>query len=83
MSEVAVRPIAMDSGQGPKFAKTAFGVWSNEVGQKTGTFQMQATAKGQVPRLFVKPGTLPAAFSPFYTQYDTYLMRYKDICNPL
>ena len=55
MSEVAVRPIAMDSGQSPKFAKTAFGVWSNEVGQKTGT----------------------------YTQYDTYLMRYKDICNPL
>ena len=67
------------SGQGPKFGRTAFGVWSDEVGQKTGTFRMRATEKGEVPWLFAKPASIPEAFHPYYTQYDTYLMRYRDI----
>ena len=67
------------SGQGPKFAKTAFGVWSNEVGQKTGTFRMQATHGGHTPRPFADPQSVAAPFSPFYTLYDTYLMRFDDI----
>ena len=67
------------SGQSPKFAPTLFGVWSDEVGVKTGCFRMRATEHGEVPPLFSDPSGLPDAFSPFYTQYDTYLMRYRDI----
>lgn len=67
------------SGQGPKFSKTAFGVWSNEVGAHTGTFQIIATQSGKSFSPFASPVLIPAAFHPFITQYDTYLMKYCDI----
>ncbi len=78
---IVVTVNAAVSGQGPKFAKTAFGVWSNEIGVKTGSFQMRKTEKGQIPSLFADPKTVREAFTPFYTKYDTYLMRFKDIVN--
>lgn len=67
------------SGQGPKFNKTPYAVSSRGVGVKTGTFRMQTTEKGRTPGLFKNPADVPAAFRPFYTQYDTYLMRFEDI----
>ena len=68
------------SGQGPKFAKTAFGVWSNKIGSRSGSFHLQATEKGNpYPNLLLYPDKVPAAFNPYYTQYDTYLMRFDDI----
>ena len=70
---------AVVAGEGPKFAVTAFPVWSNRIGTLKGTFQMQTTEAGTTPRPFANPDTLPAPFHPFYTQYDTYLMQYKDI----
>ena len=76
---IVVTVNAAVSGQGPKFGKTAFGIWSNEIGQKTSSFRLQSTGKGQIPYLFDDPDTLKPTFKPFYTQYDTYLMRYKDI----
>jgi hypothetical protein len=30
-------------------------------------------------RLFIRPQDIPAPFHPFETQYDTYLLKYKDI----
>ena len=76
---IVVTVNAAVSGQGPKFNKTPHFVSSRNVGVKTGTFRMQTTEKGRTPRLFRNPADVPAAFRPFYTQYDTYLMRFKDI----
>lgn len=39
--------------------------------------------KGQLPEtlapLFMPAASVPAPFKPFYTQYDTYLLRWQDI----
>ena len=67
------------SGQGPKFARTAFGVWSDKTPEKTGSFRMYATRSGSVPKPFAEPKSVKAPFKPFLTQYDTYLMRFADI----
>jgi len=40
---------------------------------------MQTTEAGTTPRPFANPSIVPAPFHPFYTQYDTYLMRFADI----
>lgn len=76
---IVVTVNAAVAGEGPKFAVTAFPVWSNRIGTLKGTFQMQTTEAGTTPRPFANLDILPAPFHPFYTQYDTYLMQYKDI----
>ncbi len=71
------------SGQGPKFARTAFPVVARQVGTVEGEFYLCPTTAGQLPtllgQLFERPGEIPAAFRPYATQYDTYLMRFDDI----
>ena len=66
-------------GQGPKFSKTAFGVWSNEVGTKNGAFQLYRTEAGSLISPFAPPAKIQSLFRPFFKQYDTYLMKYNDI----
>ena len=78
---IVVTVNAAVSGQGPKFAQTAFGVWSNQAGTKTGTFRIMATEAGCQLPLFSAPKEVNAPFKPFLTQYDTYLMKYNDIVN--
>ena len=70
------------SGQGPKFAKTAFNGW--KVGDKpvSATFRsyyIKGDVMPQVLKRFFSPTAVPAPFKPFLTQYDTYLLKYKDI----
>lgn len=71
------------SGQGPKFARTAFPVVADKVGTVGGDFYLYRVEAGQFPpllhRLFQHPDGIQSPCSPFKTQYDTYLMRYDDI----
>ncbi len=71
------------SGQGPKFARTAFPVIAKNVGTVTGEFMLYRVKKGCLPKqlsdLFLSPTAIPSPHRPFKTQYDTYLMRYEDI----
>ncbi len=67
------------SGQGPKFARTSHSVTTDRLKQKKGGFRMYQTKAGETPQLFDSPANVPAAWNPFLTQYDTYLMRYADI----
>ena len=71
------------SGEGPKFARTAFPVIAKELGTVKGDFYLYRVSADAVPQLihdlFDHPKTIPAPFHPFVTQYDTYLMRYDDI----
>ena len=83
------------SGQGPKFAKTAFNSWSSfglsdalftknpEKGPVSGKFCIYRIEAGNMPevvkRLFAPADRVPAPFHPFLTQYDTYLLKYNDI----
>ena len=73
------------SGEGPKFARTAFPVIAKEVGKVSGDFYLYRVSANAVPQLihdlFDHPKTIPAPFHPFVTQYDTYLMRYDDVVN--
>ena len=68
------------SGQGPKFAKTAFPIRSSD--GVSASCRLYLIKKGQwspaVSRLFSQPDAVPAPFRPFETQYDTYLMRFAD-----
>ena len=71
------------SGEGPKFARTAFPVIANKVGTVGGDFYLYRIDKTKTPQLlstlFAAPKTVPAPFHPFETQYDTYLMRFEDV----
>ena len=71
------------SGQGPKFARTAFPVISKHFGTIKGEFSLYSIDAHDMPQtikdLFVNPQTVPAPFHPFETQYDTYLLKYNDI----
>ncbi len=71
------------SGQGPKFARTAFPVISKNVGTVSGQFTMYRIDAKEIPSVvksfFEQPNTIPVPLHPFETQYDTYLMRYQDI----
>ena len=67
------------SGEGPKFSQTAFGLWSDTLQPLSGSFRLFRTVPGQTPALFLEPDQVPAPFHPYYTQYDTYLMRYRNI----
>lgn len=74
------------SGQGPKFARTAFPVIARNVGTVSGDFYLYPTQAGNTPyplrRLFLNPANIPAPFRPFATQYDTYLMPLSSILAP-
>ena len=71
------------SGQGPKFARTAFPVIAREVGTIGGDFYLYSTVAGELTQLlqslFAEPQSIPQPFRPFETQYDTYLMKFEDI----
>ena len=76
---IVVTVNAAVSGQGPKFGRPAFGIWSDKTGTKTGSFQLSRTKAGQTPQPLASPADVAATFQPFVTQYDTYLMRFCDI----
>ena len=76
---IVVTVNAAVSGQGPKFARTAHSVTTDRLKQKKGSFRMYETKAGETPLLFDHPANVPAAWNPFLTQYDTYLMRFADI----
>ena len=67
------------SGQGPKFARTAFPIISREVGMVSGEFRLYRVTADSWPQFFVSPQTVPVPFHPYGTQYDTYLLKFKDI----
>ena len=67
------------SGQGPKFAKTAFNGWKPGDGPVGASFTIYRVEAGTVPSLFMPAADVPAPFRPFLTQYDTYLMKYNNI----
>ena len=80
---IVVTVNAAVSGQGPKFSRTAFPVWGDQVGTVSGSFHLYRTDAGQLPSVlrpfFADPQTVPVPRHPFTTQYDTYLMKYEDI----
>jgi hypothetical protein len=71
------------SGEGPKFARTAFPVIAKEVGTVSGEFWLYRTDADKklklLQKLFLNPQAVPTPFHPFETQYDTYLMKFEDI----
>ena len=71
------------SGQGPKFAKTAFKGWKPGDDPVKGNFRFYYVKGDVTPevvkRMFMSASEVPAPFKPFLTQYDTYLMKYDDI----
>ena len=67
------------SGQGPKFARTAFPVISREMGTVSGEFHLYRVTSDNWPRLFASPLSVPAPLHPFETQYDTYLLKFEEI----
>jgi len=71
------------SGQGPKFARTAYPVLSREVGTLSGSFMVYRLDHDsyvrQLQDWFIDPADVPAPFHPYLTQCDTYLMRFGDI----
>ena len=77
---IVVSVNAAVSGQGPKFARTAFPVTSKNTDTLQGSFRICAVKDNELPPamnyLLSQPKT---PFKPFKTQYDTYLMRYDDI----
>lgn len=71
------------SGQGPKFAKTAFRGWKRGDAPVSASFRLYRIEGRQMPQalrnLFLPASQVPAPFKPFLTQYDTYLLRYTNI----
>ena len=82
---IVVSVNAAVAGQGPKFARTAFPVTAREVGTVSTDFYVYSVNAADMPSilrtLFAQPQAVPAPFSPFLTQYDTYLMRFDDIAD--
>lgn len=76
---IVVTVNAAVSGEGPKSRITTFPVWSDKAGVMKGSFSLQTTQAGEVPGIFDRPASVQKPFSPFFTQYDTYLMRFNDI----
>ena len=77
---IVVTVNAAVSGQGPKFARTAFPVTSKNTDTLQGSFRICAVKNNELPpamSFLLSQPTTP--FKPFKTQYDTYLMRYDDI----
>ncbi len=80
---IVVTVNAAVSGQGPKFAKTHFPGWQKgdkPVGAIFQSYYIKADVMPEVvSRLFAPAADVPAPFRPFKTQYDTYLMKYRDV----
>ena len=80
---IVVTVNAAVSGQGPKFARTAFPVISKNVGTLHGNFRICRVSGGKLPQalghLFLDPVEIRQPQRRFLTQYDTYLMKYNDI----
>ena len=74
------------SGQGPKFARSAFKVWADKSESRKCSFSMYRIKNGKLPeianKLFSKPAYMAKPFKPFLTQYDTYLLRFDNILAP-
>lgn len=66
------------SGQGPKFARTAFNAWKSGDAPVSASFRLYRIKASMLPKLF-SPVSVPVPFKPYQTQYDTYLMTFKDI----
>jgi len=70
------------AGQGPKFRKTAFPIdkATDTLGSQFCMYPIQAGEwPTAVQRLFLPAEDVPDAFTPFLTQYDTYLNRFEEI----
>lgn len=71
------------AGQGPKFARTAYPVTASDIGTVHGDFYLYRVEAKAVPQLlqtlFGNAEDVPLPHHPFFTQYDTYLMRFADI----
>ena len=80
---IVVTVNAAVSGQGPKFAKTHFPGWRKGDKPVSATFQSYYIKADVMPevvsRLFAPAADVPAPFRPFKTQYDTYLMKYREV----
>ena len=80
---IVVTVNAAVSGQGPKFAKTHFPGWQKGDKPVGATFQSYYIKADVMPevvsRLFAPAADVPAPFRPFKTQYDTYLMKYREV----
>ena len=80
---IVVTVNAAVSGQGPKFAKTHFPGWRKGDKPVSATFQSYYIKADVMPevvsRLFAPAADVPAPFRPFKTQYDTYLLKYRDV----
>ena len=80
---IVVTVNAAVSGQGPKFAKTHFPGWRKGDPAVSATFQSYYIKGDVMPevvsRLFAPAADVPAPFRPFKTQYDTYLMKYREV----
>ena len=76
---IVVTVNAAVSGQGPKFARTAFPVTSKNTDTLQGSFRICAVKDNELPPAMSYHLSQPTPFKPFLTQYDTYLMRYDDI----
>ena len=77
---IVVTVNAAVSGQGPKFARTAFPVTSKNTDTLQGTFRICAVKDNELsPAMSFLLSQPKTPFKPFKTQYDTYLMRYDDI----
>ena len=77
---IVVTVNAAVSGQGPKFARTAFPVTSKNTDTLQGSFRICAVKDNELlPAMSFLLSQPKTPFKPFLTQYDTYLMRYDDI----
>ena len=77
---IVVTVNAAVSGQGPKFARTAFPVTSKNTDTLQGSFRICAVKDNELsPAMSYLLSQPKTPFKPFLTQYDTYLMRYDDI----
>lgn len=77
---IVVTVNAAVSGQGPKFARTAFPVTSKNTDTLQGSFRICAVKDNELsPAMSYLLSQPKTPFKPFKTQYDTYLMRYDDI----
>ena len=80
---IVVTVNAAVSGQGPKFAKTHFPGWRKGDPAVSATFQSYYIKGDVMPevvsRLFAPAADVPAPFRPFKTQYDTYLLKYREV----
>ena len=80
---IVVTVNAAVSGQGPKFAKTHFPGWQKGDKPVGATFQSYYIKADVMPevvsRLFAPAADVSAPFRPFKTQYDTNLLKYRDV----